>query len=95
MRMLGFDVVAGWLACGVLGLLMMADTVSGSVAGIALRLFGPTALIGPETFVLGLPLVAAPLVLLAWLPRHTRFPLLAGIQSAVKPETKPVRRRRR
>ncbi|RYH95536.1 MAG: hypothetical protein EON48_18940 [Acetobacteraceae bacterium] len=93
-RILGFNIVAGWVVLGVLMLIMMADTRSGPLAWFALDLFGPSALVGLVIFVLGMPVIAAPLVLLAWIPWQTRFPLIAGIQAAVKPPSKPAARRR-
>lgn len=93
-QMLGFNIVAGWVVLGVLMLIMMADTRSGPLAWLALDLFGPNAPVGLEIFVLGMPVIAAPLVLLAWIPWQTRFPLIAGIQAAVKRPTKVAARRR-
>lgn len=91
LRGLGFNVVAGWIAIGILALILMADTGTGPFAWLAFRLFGPDEWAGLETFVLGLPVLAAPLLLLAWLPWQTRFPLLASMQGVVKP---PARRKR-
>lgn len=95
LRMLGFNVVAGWFVLAAMALLMMADTRSGPFARAALGLFGPNALIGLETFVLGLSVLVAPLVLLALLPWQTRFPLLASMQAVVKPAEKASARRRK
>jgi hypothetical protein len=96
LRGLGFNVVAGWVVLGSLALILMADTGTGLFAQLAVHLFGPNGWAGLETFLLGLPVLAAPLLLLAWLPWQTRFPLLASMQAAVKPPAKaPARRRKR
>ncbi|MGI4799100.1 MAG: hypothetical protein ACRYHQ_36130 [Janthinobacterium lividum] len=95
LRLLGFNIVAGWVLGGILLLMMMAETGSSPLARTALALLGPNALVGLATFILGLPVVAAPLVLLAWLPMQTRIPLLASLQAVVKPTAKARSRRRK
>jgi hypothetical protein len=94
LRGMGFNVVTGWIVVGILVLILMADTRTDPFAQFAVRLFGPNGWAGLETFVLGLPVLAAPLLLLAWL--QTRFPLLASMQATAKPPAKaPARRRKR
>ena len=95
LRGLGFNLVCGWLLLSFLALLMMADTGTGPFARLAMDMFGPNEWSGLETFVLGLPLIAAPLVLLALLPWQTRFPLVSSMQAIVKPPAKAHTRRRK
>lgn len=95
LRMLGFNVVTGWVVVGFLALIMMAETRTGPFARIAVGVFGPNEWVGLETFVFGVPVFAAPPVLLALLPWQTRFPLLASMQAAVKPPAKARARRRK
>ena len=70
LRMLGFNIVAGWVIGSVLLFIMMAETSSGPFARAALALLGPNSLVGLATFILGLPVVAAPL---AWVPCRPAF----------------------
>ena len=95
LRMWGFDIVAAWVVLSVLVLIVMSDTGTGPFAWIAIELCGLPDLAGIATFVLGLPAFSAPLVLLAVLPWHRRWPLLAGIQAAVKPAPQSRKRRHR
>ncbi len=95
LRGLGFNVVAGWIVFGSLALILMADTRTGPFAQLAVHLFGPNGWAGLEIFMLGLPVLAAPLLLLAWLPWQTRFPLVASMQGVVKPPAKAAARRKR
>ena len=82
---IGNTIVLWWFILGFLAIVVMADTGAGPLPRIVAGVFGPTDFLGLATFVLGLLVLAAPLVLLALLPRQTRFPLLANLQDAVKP----------
>lgn len=95
LRVLGVNMVLGWIGLSVLSLIVMADTGTGPFAWIAAGLFGPNMFLGFETFVLGAAVFAAPLVVLAWLPWQTRFPLLYSMQNVIKPPPKPRARRRK
>ncbi len=90
-----FTLVAGYFGLGILAIIIMADTHSGPFAWFAEWLFGANFLLWPEIFVMGLLVLAAPLVLLAWLPPQTWFPLLASMQDIVTPAPTPVSRRRK
>ena len=93
LQALGNKLVLWWFILGFLAIVMMADTGAGPIPRLVASVFGPSDWLGLATFILGLPLLAAPLVLLALLPWQTRFPLLASIQGAVKPA--PARTRTR
>lgn len=93
LRSWGFNIVAGWFCLGILALIVMADTRTGPFARAATALFGPGGLIWLETFALGIPAVIAPLLLLAWLPWQTQFPLLSSMQNVVKLSAQPQARR--
>ena len=95
LQSLGNRLVMWWFILGFLALVMMADTGAGPIARIVLGVFGQNDWLGLEIFVLGLLVLAAPLVLLALLPSQTRFPLLASMQAAVKPPQARNRRRKR
>ena len=95
LQTLGNKVVLWWFILGFLATVMMADTGAGPFPRLLTGVFGPSDWLGPETFVLGLLVLAAPLMLLALLPWQTRFPLLASMQKAVKPPRVRTRRRRR
>ncbi len=91
----GFGIVAGWAAMSVLVLIVMSETRTGPFARLATGFLGLRDFAGLATFLLGLPVVLSPLLLLALLPWQARWPLLAGMQAAVKSPPSPTRRRRR
>lgn len=95
LRGIGNTVVLWWFILGFLATIMMADTGAGPIPRLMTAVFGPNDLLGLETFVLGLLVLVAPLLLLAVLPRQTRVPLLASMQDAVKPPRASNRRRKR
>ena len=88
----GRSAAAVWLVGGFVVVVILADTRLGPPAWAASVLpGGPTWL---ATFALGLAMVATPLLLLAVLPRQSRWPVLAGAQDVVKSPAAPRRRRR-
>ena len=91
----GVNIVIAWLGLGFLVLIVMSDTATGPFAWFATEVLGLRDFAGVATFLLGLPAFAAPLVLLAMLPWQTRWPLIAGMQAAVKPVPQARKRRRR
>ena len=91
----GFSLVAGWLVASVLVLVVMNDTGTGPFVAFATGPLGLHDFAGLVTFLIGLPVLLSPLVLLAFLPWQTRWPLLAGMQAAVKPAPRAPKRRRR
>ncbi len=91
----GFSIVAGWVGFSVLASIVMADTRTGPAARFATGVLGLSDFAGLATFVLTLPVLLLPLLLLALSPWQTRWPLLAGMQAAVKPSGAPARRRKR
>ena len=95
LQVLGNTLVLWWFILGFLAIVMMADTGAGPIPRLIKAVVGPSDWLALETFVLGLPLLAAPLVLLALLPWQTRFPLLASLQNAVKPARNRTRARTR
>ena len=95
LQALGNKVVLWWFILGFLAIVMMADTGAGPIPRLVTGVFGPSDWLGLETFVLGLLVLAAPLVVLALLPWQTRFPLLASMQKAVKPPRARTRGRKR
>ena len=95
LQQLGNKLVLWWFVVGFLAIVMMADTGAGPIPWIAAGVLGRGAWLGLATFVLGLLVLAAPLVVLALLPWLTRFPLLASIQAAVKPARARPRGRKR
>ena len=95
LQALGNKVVLWWFILGLPAIVMMMDTGAGPIPWIVTGVLGAGGWLGFETFVVGLLVLAAPLVLLAVLPWHTRFPLLASIQGAVKPAPARTRRRKR
>ncbi len=95
LQTLGNKLVLWWFILGFLAIVMMADTGAGPIPRLMKAVVGPSDWLALETFVLGLPLLAAPLVLLALLPWQTRFPLLASLQKAVKPAHNRTRARTR
>ena len=95
LQALGNKVVLWWFILGFVAIVMMADTGAGPIPRLVTGVFGPSDWLGLETFVLGLLVLAAPLVLLALLPWQTRFPLLASMQGAVKPPPARTRGRKR
>ena len=95
LQMLGNKIVMWWFILGFVAVVMMADTGAGPIPWIVAGLLGTSDWLGLETLVFGLLVLAAPLVLLALLPWHTRFPLLASMQGAVKPARTRTRGRKR
>ena len=93
LRAWGFTAVAGWAGFSLVTLIVMADTQTGPFAAFATGILGLRDFVGVTTFLVGLPAFMAPLIVLAVLPRQPRWPLLAGMQDAVKPV--PHARRRR
>ncbi len=91
----GFSIVAGWVGLSLVAAIIMADTRTGPAARFATGVLGLDGLAGVATFLLGLPVLLSPLLLLALLPWQARWPLVAGMQAAVKSPPAPVRRRRR
>ena len=69
LRGIGNTVVLWWFILGFLATIMMADTGAGPIPRLMTAVFGPNDLLGLETFVLGLLVLVAPLLLLAVLPR--------------------------
>ncbi len=95
LQALGNKVVLWWLILGFVATVMMVDTGAGPIPRFVSGVFGRHNWLGLATFVLGLLVLAAPLVALALLPWQTRFPLLASIQGAVKPPSARTRTRGR
>ena len=91
----GYGIVAAWTALSILVLIVMSETVTGPFAWIAIRVLGLRDFAGLATFLLGLPGFLSPLVLLAVLPWQARWPLIAGMQGAVKPVPQAHRAKKR
>ena len=91
----GFTIVAGWVVLSLVASIVMADTRTGPAAWFAMAVLGWNGLAGVVTFLVTLPLLLLPLLLLALLPWQTRWPLIAGMQAAVKMPPTPARRRNR
>lgn len=91
----GFNLVAGWVVLSILALIVMSETGTGPFARFATGVLGLRGLAGLATFLLGLPAFLAPLLLLAVIPWQTRWPLVAGMQAAVKPTPTARKRTRR
>ena len=88
--------LAAWVGLSFLVLIVMSNTGTGPFAWVATRVLGLQDFAGLATFLLGLPAFLLPLLLLGVLPWQTRWPLVAGMQAAVKPVSQArVRRRRR
>ena len=95
LQALGNRLVLWWFILGFLAIVMMADTGAGPIPRLMTGVFGPNDFLGLESFLLGLLVLVSPLLLLALLPRQTRFPLLASMQASVKPPQARTRRRTR
>ena len=91
----GFSIVAGWVGLSLMASVIMADTRTGPAARFATGVLGLQGLAGIATFLLALPALLSPLLLLALLPWQARWPLVAGMQAAVKSPPAPARRTKR
>lgn len=91
----GFSVVAGWVGLSLVASIIMADTRTGPAAWFATGVLGLDGFAGVATFLMALPVLLSPLLLLALLPWQAGWPLVAGMQAAVKSPPAPARRRKR
>ena len=91
----GFSIVAGWVGLSLVASIVMADTRTGPAAWFATGVLGLDGLAGVATFLVALPVLLSPLLLLALLPWQARWPSVAGMQAAVKSPPAPARRRKR
>ena len=91
----GFSIVAGWVGLSLVASIIMADTRTGPAARFATGVLGIDGLAGVATFLVALPVLLSPLLLLALLPWQARWPLIAGMQAAVKSPPAPTRRKKR
>ncbi len=64
----GFSIVAGWVGLSLVASIIMADTRTGPAARFATGVLGLNGLAGVATFLLALPVMLLPLLLLALLP---------------------------
>ena len=95
LRSRGFSIVAGWVVLSLVTSVILGDTRIGPAARFATSVLGLRDFSGPATFLLTLPVLLVPLLLLALLPWQTRWPLVAGMQAAVKSPSVSTRRRKR
>ncbi len=91
----GFSIVAGWVGLSLVASIVMADTRTGPAAWLAAGVLGLDGFAGVATFLMALPVLLSPLLLLALLPWQVRWPLVAGMQAAVKSPPAPARHRKR
>ena len=95
LRSRGFSIVAGWVVLSLVTSAILGETRTGPAARFATSVLGLRDFSGPATFLLTLPVLLVPLLLLASLPWQARWPLVAGMQAAVKPPSVSTRPRKR